>query len=133
MPVVINQGGSSGGSAGGPRTSKGPLNAEAKKARLLIGFVAVAILLCGYMFYTYILSDAFRGTKPLTKVAPLPGMRDVWPYNTKEWQENYKKTGQMPLLSGVPRFEQGGAQAPGAVQPPGGQAQTPANNTGGTQ
>jgi hypothetical protein len=42
-----------------------------------------------------------------TKVKPLPGFSDQYPYNTKEWQDEYKRTGQPMFLSGVP---------PGAMQ-----------------
>ena len=41
-----------------------------------------------------------------THVAPLPGFGDSFPFNTKEWQDKYKK-GQVGLPSGVPGLPKG--------------------------
>src|SRR5947209_3623964 len=55
----------------------------------IIAAGALALVLILYLYSTYV--NPFRSpVNAAHRVAPLPGMPDVAPYNVKEWQDLYK-------------------------------------------
>ncbi|HZO90430.1 MAG TPA: hypothetical protein VFB38_19040 [Chthonomonadaceae bacterium] len=77
---------------------------------LLIGAAVVVVLFMVFMYHSYV-NPVVKPATIVTKVPPLPGYPDLYPYNTKEWQEQAKK-GRAPRLSGVPPHMPGMPQQP---------------------
>ena len=124
MPVVIGP---------KPTPARAPKAQSAKRAtaRLRSDATIPAIAAAGVLALVLVIYLYFRFVSPIHTVAlpdrvkPLPGFADQYPYNTKQWQEEYKK-GNAMFLSGVPRIAvpggPGGGPAPAASGP---------NTTGG--
>src|SRR5262249_27252541 len=119
MPYVINKGEKEPPpqkSAKGSSNKPGPIS-----TKIAIGGLVVAILFALFMFNLYV-HPFVSSVKIPHKVAPLPGMADEYPYNTKEWQEAYKQ-GRTTFLSGVPHMARPAAGETGS--PPAGGAGKP--------
>jgi hypothetical protein len=110
MPTVMHRGDKPGptqkpagpSAAANKKTSVGSSDTPNLLPKILIGGVVVAILFALFMYHQFV-NPLVPGGRSLTKVAPLPGFRDEFPYNTKEWQEKYK-AGKAGFVSGVPRM-----------------------------
>lgn len=117
MPVVVNKGSSNPepGKPGSPKPRaprpKGPVEASPK---VLIGAGVLLLILLVFLFHTYVSPIVPTDAAPkVTKVPPLPGMPDTFPYNTKEWQDAHK-AGRASFISGVPPHNSGGPPASGS-------------------
>ena len=112
MPQIVNRDAQT-----SDKKSSAQQSAVVKKARasndeprsvpvwLVVGAGALAVLLVAFLIHTYVRPFTPQ-VKPAHKVAPLPGMADVAPYNIKEWQDMYK-SGKATFASGIPHVPVG--------------------------
>ncbi len=101
--------------AAAPKPSRSRTAPREISVQMVVAAGVVAFALILFLIHTYIHPFTSQVRIP-HKVAPLPGMADQYPYNTKEWQDAYK-AGRTTMLSGVPQFARG-PKGSGQTAPP---------------
>ena len=122
MPQIIDRGARASGkqaatssSANVKSSGKSNRSSEGLSVKVVAAAGVLTLFLIVFLIHRFV-HPFTSETKLPTKVAPLPGMADTYPYNTKEWQEAYKK-GKTTFLSGIPHLARPGTGGAGGAAP----------------